>query len=91
MDEKSHRPRAEDEDSSGIFLGRMRQQEETRAPDDDWTGVADATERRRLQNRLNQRIYSRLHITCYQILKNRLEMHLADIPPQGEEDGIRPR
>lgn len=53
-----------------IVLQRMPQQLEVRAPEDDWTGVTDPGERRRLQNRLNQRIYSksRCHsISCRSI------------------------
>lgn len=61
MDENEYHPRVEDESpSAGILLGHMPQQKETRTPEDDWTGVTDAAERRRLQNRLNQRIYSKI-------------------------------
>ncbi|KFZ11270.1 hypothetical protein V502_07632 [Pseudogymnoascus sp. VKM F-4520 (FW-2644)] len=42
-----------------VELARMQQQVEVRGPEDDWTGLTDATERRKLQNRLNQRIYRR--------------------------------
>ena len=35
----------------------MRQQAGNWAPEDDWTGVTDQKERRKLQNRLNQRAY----------------------------------
>ncbi|KAF8861037.1 hypothetical protein BDZ45DRAFT_286085 [Acephala macrosclerotiorum] len=40
-----------------IELRKMAQQAEVRTSEDDWTGVRDAAERRKLQNRLNQRIY----------------------------------
>ncbi len=41
-----------------VQLAQMRQQTEVRGPEDDWTGLTDAAARRKLQNRLNQRIYS---------------------------------
>ncbi|KAH7153428.1 hypothetical protein EDB81DRAFT_455190 [Dactylonectria macrodidyma] len=41
-------------------LGRP-QLVEMRAPDDDWTGLTKAADRRRRQNRLNQRAYRRRH------------------------------
>ena len=47
-------------DSQRIELIRMSQQEAIRKPEDDWTGVIDRTERRKLQNRLNQRTYRTL-------------------------------
>jgi hypothetical protein len=40
-----------------VELAQMQQQEEVRCPADDWTGRTNAAERRKLQNRLNQRIY----------------------------------
>ncbi|KAL5359098.1 hypothetical protein BJX96DRAFT_164207 [Aspergillus floccosus] len=43
--------------SSIIPLRRMPQQVGVQAPEDDWTGVINRTERRKLQNRLNQRLY----------------------------------
>jgi len=42
-----------------VELAQMRQQTEVRGPEDDWTGLTDAAARRKLQNRLNQRIYSK--------------------------------
>lgn len=33
----------------------MRQQLDVRVEEDDWTGVTNPTDRRKLQNRLNQR------------------------------------
>lgn len=47
-------------DSQRIELIRMSQQEAIRKPEDDWTGIIDRTERRKLQNRLNQRTYRTL-------------------------------
>jgi hypothetical protein len=44
-------------DPPEVELAQMQQQEEVRCPADDWTGHTDAAERRKLQNRLNQRIY----------------------------------
>lgn len=41
-----------------IVLARMRQQEEVRSAEDDWTGSTDAAERRKRQNRIHQRLYS---------------------------------
>ncbi|KAJ5919973.1 hypothetical protein N7454_009808 [Penicillium verhagenii] len=43
--------------NSLIQLARMPQQAGVRAPEDDWTGVTDQAERRKLQNRINQRTY----------------------------------
>ena len=45
-------------DAVSIRLGQMPQQAETLFPDDDWTGLSSAVERRKRQNRLNQRAYS---------------------------------
>ncbi|KAI9927235.1 hypothetical protein MW887_003621 [Aspergillus wentii] len=42
---------------NNIPLVQMPQQAGVRQPEDDWTGVIDRTERRKLQNRLNQRTY----------------------------------
>ncbi|KAJ5470934.1 hypothetical protein N7530_008291 [Penicillium desertorum] len=44
-------------DNPRIQLARMSQQAAIRKPEDDWTGTTDRTERRKLQNRLNQRTY----------------------------------
>ncbi|KAF2190897.1 hypothetical protein K469DRAFT_747273 [Zopfia rhizophila CBS 207.26] len=41
-----------------VELGLMTQQLEMRNEKEDWTGIANPIERRRLQNRLNQSIYS---------------------------------
>ena len=43
--------------SSSIRLEYMPQQAWVRAAGDDWTGIIDRKERRRLQNRHNQRAY----------------------------------
>lgn len=47
-------------DNQRIELIQMSQQAAIRKPQDDWTGVIDRTERRKLQNRLNQRTYRTL-------------------------------
>lgn len=38
-----------------IPLARMPQQATVQTQEEDWTGITDRTERRKLQNRLNQR------------------------------------
>ncbi|CAG7952752.1 unnamed protein product [Penicillium olsonii] len=38
---------------------RARVPDETRQPEEDWTGITDPASRRKLQNRLNQRLYRR--------------------------------
>jgi hypothetical protein len=38
-----------------IQLGKMPQVVNVRHTEEDWTGLTNATERRKLQNRLNQR------------------------------------
>jgi hypothetical protein len=47
-----------------MLIGRLPQQVEVRAPEDDWTGLTDPAERRKLQNRLNQRAWSTF---CYDV------------------------
>ncbi|KAJ9649551.1 hypothetical protein H2199_000327 [Coniosporium tulheliwenetii] len=51
----------EDESTSmrPISLERMPQQVEVLASEDDWTGLSNSAARRRLQNRLNQRAYTK--------------------------------
>ncbi|KAJ5465169.1 uncharacterized protein N7458_000855 [Penicillium daleae] len=44
-------------DSAIIPLSQMPQQTGIRTQKDDWTGIVDRTERRKLQNRLNQRAF----------------------------------
>lgn len=43
---------------SGIELIQMGNGTEARGAEDNWTGLSNAAERRKLQNRLNQRRYS---------------------------------
>jgi hypothetical protein len=58
---ESDKSQSSEESSSSpsppVLLSRMLQQAEVRNPEDDWTGKTNAAERRKLQNRLNQRIY----------------------------------
>jgi hypothetical protein len=44
-------------ESKVIALATMPQQTGVRTAEDDWTGVINPKERRKLQNRLNQRRY----------------------------------
>ncbi|KAF4635832.1 hypothetical protein G7Y89_g2270 [Cudoniella acicularis] len=46
--------------STRVKLAQMREQSEVRVPEDDWTGITSSKERRKLQNRLNQRIYRKI-------------------------------
>ncbi|KAE9363605.1 hypothetical protein N431DRAFT_431805 [Stipitochalara longipes BDJ] len=46
-----------EDNEPAILLGRMPQQTEVRVQEEDWTGKTDAAARRKLQNRLNQRIW----------------------------------
>jgi hypothetical protein len=44
-------------ESVALTVGCMAQQREARSVEENWTGLADPVLRRKLQNRLNQRIY----------------------------------
>lgn len=44
--------------SQSMVLERMPQQPALLGSMDDWTGLTNAADRRKVQNRLNQRIYS---------------------------------
>ncbi len=46
-----------------LLLEQLPQQVEVRGPEDDWAGLTDPAERRRLQNRLNQRAWSKCCMT----------------------------
>lgn len=48
-----------DDPPRSIPVGLMPQTAEVLTESDDWTGITDAKERRKLQNRLNQRAKSR--------------------------------
>jgi hypothetical protein len=50
------------DEEQAIPLARMPQQTEVRMQEDDWTGKTDAATRRKLQNRLNQRIWRKNHL-----------------------------
>jgi len=55
---------AETEAEERITVEKMQYLKEARDPDDDWTGMTLRAERKKRQNRLNQRSYSkRLHFT----------------------------
>ncbi|CAD6440551.1 31b8fdc8-d8cc-4f92-a9bc-4f76885e6563 [Sclerotinia trifoliorum] len=53
-----------------VELTRMPQQTAVRCADDDWTGTVDSATRRKLQNRLNQRIYRQRHRATSESLAN---------------------
>lgn len=55
-------------DSTGIRLVQMPQQTLVRDREDDWTGIVDRGERRKLQNRLSQRAYRE----CYPFMCSNL-------------------
>jgi hypothetical protein len=44
--------------SQPMILERMPQQPALLGSMDDWTGMTNAADRRKVQNRLNQRVYS---------------------------------
>jgi hypothetical protein len=47
------------EHCQAIAVTQMGQRREIRHPEEDWTGITSAIERRKLQNRLNQRALSK--------------------------------
>jgi hypothetical protein len=58
-----------DESGTPIRLEQMAQQREVREPDDDWTGLKDPKARRKLQNRLNARIWRKSILSSHSILE----------------------
>jgi len=50
------------EDAKQITLEQMQHLKEAQIPDDDWTGLTLRKDRKKRQNRLNQRAYSKFHI-----------------------------
>jgi hypothetical protein len=74
MDDDACVQRGDSEILLTSLLGRLPQQLEVRVPKDDWTGLADPAERRKLQNRLNQRAWSKCCMTSPHIaLPNSVE------------------
>ncbi|KAF7920179.1 uncharacterized protein EAE97_011520 [Botrytis byssoidea] len=74
---------------SKVELTRMSQQTGTKCMDDDWTGTSDSTIRRKLQNRLNQRIYR--ESSSYGLLALRLGQRrkaLSKTPEDRENDSL---
>ncbi|KAE8139409.1 hypothetical protein BDV38DRAFT_291450 [Aspergillus pseudotamarii] len=61
-----------------IPMAQMPQQAGVWSPQDDWTGIIDRTERRKLQNRINQRSYR----------QRQLRRHKADQPPEGNSGAV---
>ena len=49
--------------TSLVELATLPHQAQIRTPDEDWAGVTDPVERKRLQNRLNQRLYSKATVS----------------------------
>ncbi|ODQ75957.1 hypothetical protein LIPSTDRAFT_91403, partial [Lipomyces starkeyi NRRL Y-11557] len=77
------------ESPPAVLLGRMPQQLEVRVPEEDWTGITDAAERRKLQNRLNQRIYRRRRAAkpSWQRFKSMTNSAAASKSPDSENTG----
>jgi hypothetical protein len=48
-------------------FGQLPQLTELKDPDDDWTGITEARDRRRRQNRLNQRAYRQSPTTLHTV------------------------
>lgn len=53
----------------------MMQQAAVRVPEDDWTGITNTAERRRLQNRLNSRLYRKYAVELTMQLLGEVPAH----------------
>ncbi|CCD34321.1 hypothetical protein ACHAPC_003029 [Botrytis cinerea] len=67
-----------------VELTRMSQQTGTRCMDEDWTGTNDTATRRKLQNRLNQRIYRQRRKAPSKIRDDRENDSLIEAPQSPE-------
>ncbi|THV54476.1 hypothetical protein BGAL_0026g00490 [Botrytis galanthina] len=63
-----------------VELTRMSQQTGTKSMDDDWTGTSDSAIRRKLQNRLNQRIYRQRRKASSKVPEDRENDSLIEAP-----------
>jgi hypothetical protein len=52
-----------EKEAHGLRLANLKQLEEARTNDEDWTGKRDSAERRKLQNRLHQRAWRKFSIS----------------------------
>jgi hypothetical protein len=77
-------------DNPRIQLARMSQQAAIRKPEDDWTGTTDRTERRKLQNRLNQRTYRMFLLSPHDIITTDL-VRDATAGPKCRQQGTAPQ